>query len=147
MSVKYVQCIHFLQNLHPTWCIFVTVLEVWRCPIPISAAIFLTVTHQFSLMSWMIFPLFLSIESGHMQTIWGRLMMSVFPSLKCFSHCLTCAEAFIHILKSWLNSLFRDFLLNKKFYHNMLLKHVLTSHFLALKYENVTSAGDVTVLH
>jgi hypothetical protein len=36
----------------------------------------------------MILPLFLSTESTHMQTIWGRFVTSVFPFLKCISHCL-----------------------------------------------------------
>jgi len=37
-----------------------------------------------------------------------------------------------------------DFLHNKKFYHCVLLEeHVFASHFLALKYDAVTEAGNV----
>ena len=34
------------------------------------------------------FFLCFSQQSAHMQMIWGRFVMSVFPSLKCISHCL-----------------------------------------------------------
>ena len=150
MSVKYVHCKTSLQNLHPTWRIFVTVLQIRWCPTAITAAISLTVTHRFSLVSQMILPLFLLTESAHMQMIWGRLVMSVFPSLKCISHCLTLLAPMLklpYVCRSHEWIWFRAFLLNKKFYHSMLLKHVLTSHFLALKHEHVTSTGDVIVLH
>jgi hypothetical protein len=42
--------------------------------------------------------------------------------------------------------LIQEFPPNKKFYHYVLPKHVLTSHFLTMKYDHVTSAGDVIAL-
>jgi hypothetical protein len=56
----------------------------------------------------------------------------------------THVAIFICTLKVCMNMGYGYFLLNKKFYHYMLLKsHGLANHLLALKYSKVTAAGNV----
>lgn len=116
--------------------------------IPTSAAIF-WLSHVDSF--WHVLWFFLCFSwyrqfTGNQYGLTDNVCVLVFKILYPLSD-IARAQARITIcmLKLRVNIWRRDFLLNKKFYHCILPKqHVLTSYFVALKYDHITHAGDTT---
>jgi hypothetical protein len=67
----------------------VTISWTALCPIPSSTGIAVSVTRLSSLMSASTLSLLYSVEAVQGRPLWGWCVMSVFPSLKCFTHRLT----------------------------------------------------------
>lgn len=113
-------------------------LYTW-CAIPVSAAISLTVTCQFSLTSSSI-SLFAVLSTDSLQPttkgligdVWTPLFKMLYPSPGTAS---AHTGISMYMAKSCTNIQCGDFLFNKKSYHCKLpTQRVLASHFLTLKY-------------